>query len=395
MEIAESNSIDMIRVLQIASFNGNIGDNANHLGFRQWFCRQFDDELSWTELEIRRFFWKFQSWDQSFVNYANEYDLIVIGGGNYFELWVEKSPTGTSIEISEDLFDQISTPIFFNALGVDPGQGVSTSCRNKFRKFITKIANSQKHFVTVRNDGALKNIREYIGHEFLEGVYGLPDHGFFFSEFVTQQKIYTQPNNVKNIVINVATDMSEIRFRKFDGSSGFLSEFSETIVSVSKLFPSIEFVLVPHIFRDIEAIGELLNYLPDWLRRTRIKVAELGSGNAAAQKSFEKYFNASLVIAMRFHANVCPIGFGVRTIGLATYPQIENVFEEIDLPEYVLDVSNPGFKVDLFNKIKSVLGKDQNEIDEMYKDVKVNLLKKRNHVEISMKNWRSENCLGN
>ena len=86
-----------IRVLHIASFTGNIGDNANHMGFRPWFEKVSSVSVSWDNLEIREFYWKERKWDMDFVDLANSYDLVVIGGGNYFELWVEDSPTGTSI----------------------------------------------------------------------------------------------------------------------------------------------------------------------------------------------------------------------------------------------------------------------------------------------------------
>ena len=106
----------MINILHIASFTGNIGDNINHIGFRPWLEKLIGLEVLWTSLEIRKFYWNQTNWDQSFVDYANSFDLVVIGGGNYFELWVDKSPTGTSIEIEPFLFEKIKTPVFFNAL---------------------------------------------------------------------------------------------------------------------------------------------------------------------------------------------------------------------------------------------------------------------------------------
>ena len=86
-----------MNILHIASFSGNIGDNANHMGFRGWFNSMVPQEVIWDNIEIRDFYRGERKWDKSFVDLANNYDLVVIGGGNYFELWVEKSPTGTSI----------------------------------------------------------------------------------------------------------------------------------------------------------------------------------------------------------------------------------------------------------------------------------------------------------
>ena len=55
----------------------------------------------------------------SSITQINRYKGLVIGGGNYFELWPKNSPTGTSIAMPLELFDKIEVPVFFNALGVD------------------------------------------------------------------------------------------------------------------------------------------------------------------------------------------------------------------------------------------------------------------------------------
>ena len=76
-----------LRILHLASFSGNIGDNANHMGFRPWFAKQVGREVAWSNCEIREFYWKERAFDTDFVALANSYDALVIGGGNYFELW--------------------------------------------------------------------------------------------------------------------------------------------------------------------------------------------------------------------------------------------------------------------------------------------------------------------
>jgi hypothetical protein len=43
-------------VLHLASFPGNVGDIANHFGFRPWFERLVEREVKWTEIEIRDFY---------------------------------------------------------------------------------------------------------------------------------------------------------------------------------------------------------------------------------------------------------------------------------------------------------------------------------------------------
>ena len=48
---------------------------------------------------------------------------------------------------------------------------------------------------------------------------------------------------------------------------------------------------------------------------------------------FDLYRKCDVVLGMRFHANVCPIGLGVPTIGLVTHPQVENLYREVGMPE--------------------------------------------------------------
>ena len=126
----------MLRVLHVASFSGNIGDNANHAGFRRWFEGLAGGPALWSEFEIRDVYRGLRGFDAAFAAEANTYDLVVVGGGNYFELWVENSPTGTSFSVGEDAWAALKVPVFFNALGVDAGQGVPAVSRERFCRFM-------------------------------------------------------------------------------------------------------------------------------------------------------------------------------------------------------------------------------------------------------------------
>ena len=103
----------------------------------------------------------------------------MIGGGNYFELWVKNSPTGTSIAIPLKLFKKIKVPIFFNALGVDLGMGASNQTKKNFRYFVNQILSSDQYLLSVRNDGSLNNIKKILEDNCIRKIYLCPDHGFF------------------------------------------------------------------------------------------------------------------------------------------------------------------------------------------------------------------------
>ena len=113
-----------MRILHVASFLGNIGDNFNHYGTRKFLENKFG-KIDWIEIEIRETFRKNFSFDKSFAKYCNEFDAVIFGGGNFFELWVDKSVNNTSADIALEVIDLIRVPFYFYALGVDPGMGIS------------------------------------------------------------------------------------------------------------------------------------------------------------------------------------------------------------------------------------------------------------------------------
>ena len=249
-----------LKTLHLASFDGNIGDNANHAGFYKFLGNNNNFLFDITKLEIREFYWKQRFFDEDFVRLVNAYDLVIVGGGNYFELWVETSPTGTSIAIEPELYRKINTPFIFNSLGVDPGQGASALCCDKFRKFLDVIID-KKDFLSIRNDGSKKAISDCIGDNYLADIISTIDAGLF----VETDPVGDYFNDKKYIAINVVNDIEEERF---DLSSGKLS-YQEFLVSM-KNFVTVflsdfdhEIVFVPHIYRDLNCINDIMLILDD------------------------------------------------------------------------------------------------------------------------------------
>lgn len=256
-----------MKVLHVASFRGNIGDNANHAGFRPWFESLLGRTPEWIEFEIRDVYRKTRAFDADFVREANAADLVVIGGGNYFELWVKDSPTGTSISVPGDVMDAIRTPIFINALGVDDAQGHTDETLGRFRKFLGRLLGSDQYLVSVRNDGAMAALKAHAGALPLEKVLHLPDGGFFAPYSPSAR------TDGPLIGINLAGDMLEHRFPGEGAHTydSFLQEMAESIAAIWRRRPTTRFILFPHIFRDLTVYADLLARLPDQLRRDQGK----------------------------------------------------------------------------------------------------------------------------
>lgn len=345
-----------LKVLHLASFSGNIGDNANHAGARSQFAQNLSFQLDFTELEIREFYWKQRFFDEDFISYANQFDLLLIGGGNYFELWVESSRTGCSIDLPPELLAKIRCPVLFYGLGVDAGQGVPEICLQRFREFMDYLLADDRFFVAVRNDGAVDTLEKYLGEHYARAVSAVPDGGFF-----VKPGAYNLPefaNFPRNIVINLAGDMLDMRFKGSENllsADGFFKEFAYCLEQLLKANPDLNIVFVPHIFRDYAPISSVLEFLPDNLRRRRIAVAPYLVGTVGGDRQFSLYQQASLVLAMRFHANVCPLGMGVPTLGLVCYPQIDHLYRELNLSALAVDVTSAGFSARLIDQAQLAL----------------------------------------
>lgn len=328
-----------LRVLHLASFAGNIGDLANHAGARRMLVEQLGFALEFTDLEIREFYWKQRSFDDAFVDYANNFDLLIVGGGNYFELWVDHSATGTSIDITPERLAKLKVPTLFFALGVDTGQGYSAQSVQRFKGFMATIMERRDLFACVRNDGSTRALRELLGEQTAVGIPTMPDGGFFADPAGCR----LADADSGRIGINIAGDMLERRFDRSLDTEGFLRELADACRTLMDAKPELRIDLMPHIWRDSALIAQLLPMIPDPYLRRRVVVGRLEPGEIGLAGFLQSYRGFDLVLGMRFHANVCPIGMGVPSRGLLNYPQVERLYEEIGMSDRLVDVRDAGF----------------------------------------------------
>ncbi|NVK33489.1 MAG: polysaccharide pyruvyl transferase family protein [Rhodobacteraceae bacterium] len=370
-----------IRVLHLASFAGNIGDLANHAGARRKFSQNIDLEFDITELEIREFYWKQRQFDSSFVDYANSFDLLIIGGGNYFELWVENSATGTSIDIKPDEFAKLETPVMFYSLGADIGQGYSEHSATRFRSFIDTVLEREAAFVSVRNDGSKRALELILGAKISAKIPVIADGGFFCHEPTPKVGGATQ-----SIGINIAGDMLDQRFNEGTSVKDFISGLQQVCTTLIDQNPSLRIDLIPHIWRDVVFISEFIGELPDPYLRRNVGIAPLLPTREGLPEFLQRYASYDLVLGMRFHANVCPIGMGVPTRGLYCYPQVKLLYEELGLEDRICDLKNGDFTTNLIETAQADL-QAGNEIRARYTGVTEKLSAETDAVLQDVNTW--------
>ena len=378
-----------IKILQLASFEGNIGDNANHCGSRLLMRENLQGyELDFTELEIREFFWKERKFDDSFATLANDYDLVVIGGGNYFELWVDSSCNGTTVDIPIDLLKKINPPIVFYALGLDPAQGVTEERISKFKTWLDYVLDQEKYVVSVRNDGSMEAANELLGEKYASRMHHVPDGGFF-----TQVGDFFHPEIPENktvIGLNLAGDMLDVRFNDaIDGNisdEDFLTTLGDTLSKMLYAHPEIHLVFFCHIYKDLAFTSRFLHKMSDPLCRKRVTVAPYLHGEGSQEYIFDAYSKCDLIMGNRFHTNVCAIGLNVPTVGFVNYRQIQKLYEELNIIHRTVEVNKKGFEIKLERLILESLA-EKDVIKKQYADIRADLLNRKNAFHQVLKEW--------
>jgi len=327
---------ETLSVLHVASFKGNTGDLLNHIVFRPWFDRLVPRAVSWHELEIRGYYRRHWKFDESFFDLVNSHDLLVIGGGNFFELWPQRSRSGTSVDLIVEDFEKIRIPVFFNSLGVDAGQGISPNAYAEFPRLIAHLTLSETTLVSVRNDGAIQQVTDLCGEDAAIQVIDLPDAAFFLRDVVTTRESFVSNDRGTIVGVNLACDMPDVRYARGD-SNNFLDAIASAITLVCQFVPDAQFRMFAHVFSDYAILADLLDRLPDTIRREAVEVYGCAPNNRGALATAAGYADCSMVIGTRFHSNVVPIGHGVPSVGLDTYPQVRRLFNDLGLSDWCID----------------------------------------------------------
>ena len=346
-----------LRVLQLASFEGNLGDNANITGTRKLLQANLKYNLEFENIEIREFFWGERAYDDDFAELVNSYDLFIFGGGNFFELWVDHSCNNTSVDIDIPILEKIKTPTIFYSLGMDPAMGVTDNGINKFKKWLDYVIANDRFVLSLRNDGSYETAEKYLGLEYAKHFHKVPDGGFFTT--TTNSNHIEIPEKSTVLGLNLAGDMLDVRFPNNTPSSISSTQFLNTLSSMfNDLFDedkNIHLVLFPHIYKDLDIIYQFISKLKDKYARQRVTVAPYVHGFNAQGYIFDAYTKCDIIMGNRFHTNVCAIGLNIPSIGFINYRQIECLYKELQFEDRAIFVNVKGFDKKLLSLVKETL----------------------------------------
>lgn len=336
----------MKKILHIASFDGNIGDMANHKGFYDLLNEVVGKDYTIEQLEIRRFYnnSKELQFDESFIDYANKFDIIIFGGGAFLSLEWAYSKNGTTINLGVEDLERIRTPIIFNDVTFKQTVRTTDVMRDNFKKFCEYCINCDNILFTIRNDGSHQRLQECYGKALAQKAIVVPDGGFFVD---IPNRIHDEYGNESYMTLNLAADHSFVNVEDNIKKIAQVVEYYLHIREGAMIF-------VPHIYKDLRCFAELTSYIDEKLLRNSICVAPLLTGKRFdGFHTLDIYREAEVNFGMRFHSNVCAINLGIPTVGFGTQPVVQGVFDELGISyRYIYgETFDVEYAIELLNRV--------------------------------------------
>lgn len=355
------------------------------MGFQSIFCADMQEkgiEAEFINEEIMEYKPHLGSKDfnsQDFINFANDFDLIIIGGGGFFSAFPAYGNSGCHVDFTFTTLDQIKTPIVYYALGFSTYYGQKYYHTDRLEALLQYAQkNGDRLLVSVRNDGSYDRLKKFIKSEILQSVEVIADGGFFVP-VQNHHHLEIEPHRM-NIGIQLAGDKTAFRFREVNSLFvRVLRRILKGHMEVKKIRNELKalqslahvaerlvreynanIILCPHIHKDLEITGRFISLLPDDIARFHLKIAGIYRGNEDALKQFDLYRKMNLVLAMRFHSNVCSFALGTPSVGLVTHDQLDEIYKGLKSDSFVY-LSDRNLEEKLWDKIQKILKDPEQE----------------------------------
>ena len=319
-----------MRVLHSYCLNYNIGDYALGIGVKNVLRRFLDVELIGnTNLQGRVF-------DEYYIDQVvnKRYDLLVLGGGGVIHgaHW----PNGWFWLIDRELIERIRIPFVVYGVGYNYFKGEAGIPERGVVHLRETVARAA--YFSVRNDGSRERLLEQTGIDAPE----IPDPGFH----VGLSGRYDRACDDPYVIVQVADDKPDHRFGGPEGREAFVRNMRTVVRDLAGRY---RVILAPHVLDDValsRAIAAGIDGAEVW-----------DFGYFAFDHSAEAlayYRHAHLVLSMRGHGQIVPIGFGTPVISLENHAKNVGLMRKLGLEAYNVDVRSAGFVPELLDAIARV-----------------------------------------
>lgn len=289
-----------MKILHVASFNGNIGDVLSHAGLYRILERDLGIFSNIIErLDLRRFYKIEGEYRLKFnlecAQMFNAYDLIIIGGGGFLKQQFESSISGNTFDFDAEFLRTLKSRVLFCSIGgVNPFDTVSSTAFQKTEAFLRMIASDERFMLLLRSDGSLKN--SFVLRE-LQASKADNINEIFDSAYLNQGLLKKLKSN--SVVINIGYDQA-VAYEK--GITDVISRTANLVKAIHEIDQAAMIYFVPHTYYDVRSFVNLYEALPEAINRNNLKCLETFTMMGDLRGIIDVYSRARLVLTGRFHS---------------------------------------------------------------------------------------------
>ncbi|MBI9050419.1 MAG: methyltransferase domain-containing protein [Anaerolineaceae bacterium] len=208
-------------------------------------------------------------------------------------------------------------------------------------------------FFGMRNYGSIRKISSYIDESLLEKVTFQPCPTtvlkYIYPRYTRKQPL--KPS--KRLALNIAFDRRVLRFGKSE---------NEILTQVARAMKwandqGWEIYLVSHVYND--------NHVIPWLMKEQVSFQEISLSSANYRDILNFYKDIDLTIGMRGHGQMIPFGVGNPIISLISHEKMKYFLEDIQHPEWGVDIQDAELFHKLTTKIQHVVDNWQSVLNEI------------------------------
>lgn len=345
----------MPRLLHIGihnSKNKNAGDTVLFPVVRALFENQTED-CTW---EYRQLWDPFKVSDAIAVN--DRFDAVVIGGGGLLLRDQDGSDTSNSgwqwnSEVAA--VEALRVPIIFFAVGYNRFRG-QDEFDPVFAEHITATLRASRFF-SLRNHGSIEALKNYLPKDLADRICLQQCPTTVIWQLYPQAKKAAEAQVSEThsagatpiLAVNTAFDREALRFGI--EKAAFLDTLARSMKRAED--KNWEIHLVGHKTRDLDIAA--------FLEGQDVNFRTIDLTDAPYEAVIDYYTQPSLVVGMRGHAQMIPLGLRKPIFSIISHNKLRYFLDDIGHPDWGCDINDPSFaeKLDAFI---DQLSKDSNQI---------------------------------
>lgn len=327
---------------------GNAGDIILSRLVRDSF-EFISSQIDWKGLHAHR------AVNGSILSEINEKDGLLIGGGGLFLCDTNPNKrSGWQWNCDVDALSKIKVPIAVFAVGYNRFRE-QNDFAPVFKKHL-KILAEKSVYIALRNHGSIDAIKNYLPVQLHNKLRFQPCPTTIcyklYPEIISR---YTKLKQKKTIALNCAFDRIDMRLKgKIDAVLLSLAETMKRCV-----LDGYALQYFAHAASD-----EL--FLP-YLDRVGVPYQIVKLYNVHPHDILKAYTKISLAVGMRGHAQMIPFGCGTPILSLISHDKLQWFLNDINHPEWGVEMLEPSFPEDLYNKITTSFSEQDYRESEILK----------------------------